>query len=150
MAIAACAAKVPPSESHGDAAGAGATAQAALSQQEAPGAPVAAPRQVAANRALEDPVLARGKELFAKQCAICHGEAGDGAGQFAYLMNPGPRNFQQGNFKLATTQNQIPTDEDLLRTISRGMPGSAMPPWVRGQSLAMSVLGSGGSWPVVR
>ncbi len=72
---------------------------------------------------------ARGKELFAKQCAICHGDEGDGAGKFAYLMNPRPRNLQQGNFKLATAQNQVPSDEDLLRTISRGMPGSAMPPW---------------------
>lgn len=74
-------------------------------------------------------LVVRGKELFAKQCAICHGDAGDGAGQFAYLMNPRPRNLQQGNFKLATTLNQIPSDDDLIRTISRGMPGSAMPPW---------------------
>lgn len=44
-------------------------------------------------------------------------------------MNPRPRDFRQGNFKLATTENQIPTDDDLIRTISRGMPGSAMPPW---------------------
>jgi mono/diheme cytochrome c family protein len=44
-------------------------------------------------------------------------------------MNPRPRNFQQGNFKLSTTLNQVPTDADLLRTLSRGMPGSAMPPW---------------------
>lgn len=74
-------------------------------------------------------LVVRGKELFAKQCAICHGDAGDGAGKFAYLMNPRPRNLQQGNFKLATTQNQFPSDDDLIRTISRGMPGSAMPPW---------------------
>jgi len=78
---------------------------------------------------LTDPVLARGSQLYTKYCTICHGENGDGAGKFAYLMNPRPRNFQQGNFKLATTDNQVPSDEDLLRTISRGMPGSAMPPW---------------------
>ncbi len=76
-----------------------------------------------------DPVLARGGELFAKYCTICHGDNGDGRGKFAYLMNPRPRDFMQGDFKLATTQNQIPTDDDLVRTISRGMPGSAMPPW---------------------
>lgn len=79
--------------------------------------------------AADDPLLARGQALFARQCAICHGDQGDGAGKFAYLMNPRPRDFRQGNFKLATTQNQIPTEEDLVRTISRGMPGSAMPPW---------------------
>jgi mono/diheme cytochrome c family protein len=77
----------------------------------------------------DDALLARGRELFARQCMICHGENGDGAGKFAYLMSPRPRDFRKGMFKLASTQNQIPSDEDLLRTISRGMPGSAMPPW---------------------
>jgi len=71
----------------------------------------------------------RGAVLFGKYCALCHGENGDGAGKFAYLMNPRPRNFRQGDFKLVTTVNQVPSDDDLLRTISRGMPGSAMPPW---------------------
>ena len=74
-------------------------------------------------------LLERGRQLFATQCAICHGEAGDGAGKFAYLMNPRPRNLKSGKFKLVTTENQIPSDDDLMRTISRGMPGSAMPPW---------------------
>ena len=78
---------------------------------------------------IPNPMLARGDELFAKHCTICHGENGDGAGKFAYLMNPRPRDFRQGDFKLATTQNQIPTLDDLVRTISRGMPGSAIPPW---------------------
>ena len=77
----------------------------------------------------DNPTVARGAELFGKYCAICHGEKGDGAGKFAYLMNPRPRNFRQGDFKLSTTRNQIPTDDDLVRAIGRGMPGSAMPPW---------------------
>ncbi|MCH7700965.1 MAG: c-type cytochrome [Planctomycetes bacterium] len=76
-----------------------------------------------------DPYLVRGGELYGKYCTVCHGEQGDGDGKFAYLMNPRPRNFQQGDFKLATTRNQIPSESDLLRTISNGMPGSAMPPW---------------------
>ena len=75
------------------------------------------------------PVVGRGQELYTKYCALCHGDSGDGGGKFAYLMNPRPRNFQDGKFKLSTTQNQIPTEEDLFRTISNGMPGSAMPPW---------------------
>lgn len=90
----------------------------------------AAPRVTSAAMApLDDPVLQRGQALFAKQCAICHGDRGDGAGAFAYLMDPRPRDIRAGNFKLSTTQNLIPTEDDLLRTISRGMPGSAMPPW---------------------
>ena len=75
-----------------------------------------------------DPIL-RGQALFKKQCAICHGDNGDGQGKFAYLMNPRPRNFLAGKFKLATTENLIPSDADLFNTIRRGMPGSAMPPW---------------------
>jgi DMSO reductase family type II enzyme heme b subunit len=71
----------------------------------------------------------RGAVLYQKYCAVCHGENGDGAGKFAYLMNPRPRDFRQGDFKLATTVNQVPSEADLLRTISQGMPGSAMPPW---------------------
>ncbi len=74
-------------------------------------------------------IVARGEALFQKQCAICHGETGDGQGKFAYLMNPRPRNFLQGKFKLTTTENLVPTDGDLLNTLRRGMPGSAMPPW---------------------
>ncbi|MFO0972107.1 MAG: c-type cytochrome [Phycisphaerae bacterium] len=86
-------------------------------------APVADPQ--AGHAAL----LARGQALFARQCVICHGERGDGGGAFAYLMNPRPRNFLRGKFKLTTTQNQVPSDDDLMRTLVRGMPGSAMPPW---------------------
>lgn len=102
-------------------------AQPGVPAQAADAAPVAQSANPEPSAA--DPLLARGQSLFARQCSICHGEAGDGAGKFAYLMNPRPRDFRQGRFKLATTQNLIPTEADLIRTISRGMPGSAMPPW---------------------
>ncbi len=98
-------------------------------QDKKPAAKAEVKPAVAEAQTQTDPVLARGSQLFAKYCTICHGEQGDGLGKFAYLMNPRPRNFKQGDFKLATTANLIPSDEDLLRTISRGMPGSAMPPW---------------------
>lgn len=83
-----------------------------------------------ANQAMAgSPRPTRGEVIFQRQCSICHGETGDGAGPFAYLMNPRPRDLRKGKFKLSTTVNQIPSDQDLLRTISRGMPGSSMPPW---------------------
>ncbi len=100
-----------------------------MSSINRPTAEAAETTTVASTEVAPESVLARGRELFASQCAVCHGETGDGEGKFAYLMNPRPRNFQLGQFKLSTTQNQIPTDDDLLRTIRRGMPGSAMPPW---------------------
>ena len=68
-------------------------------------------------------------EIYGKQCAPCHGAEGFGDGKAAYLLRPRPRDFSQGKFLLVSTDNRVPTDEDLFRTISRGMPGSAMPPW---------------------
>jgi cytochrome c oxidase cbb3-type subunit 2 len=74
---------------------------------------------------------ARGQKLYAKHCQVCHGEKGDGSGEAAYLLHPKPRDFTRGAFRLISTGNGTPTDEDLLRTITQGMPGSAMPPWDR-------------------
>lgn len=91
--------------------------------------PASPPEQNSQAGAATDALFDRGKNLFARQCSVCHGETGDGQGRFAYLMNPRPRDFRQGKFKLATTENLVPAEADLIRTISRGMPGSAMPPW---------------------
>jgi len=71
--------------------------------------------------------LARGQQTFAKQCAPCHGVEGRGDGEAAYLLYPRPRNFHAGKFRLVSTWEGVPTDDDLFQTISRGMPGSAMP-----------------------
>ncbi len=137
LLLAACATTVAPKKT--DAQESGVAGKRAVVPAATPSASTklpSAPAQVESKTAVRlasdvgiESVVARGKEIFARQCVICHGENGDGAGKFAYLMNPRPRNLLQGNFKLSTTQNQIPTDEDILRTISRGMPGSAMPPW---------------------
>jgi mono/diheme cytochrome c family protein len=70
----------------------------------------------------------RGPELFRKHCASCHGETGMGDGPIAWLVFPRPRNFARSEFRLITTDNRVPTDDDLLRVITNGMPGSAMPP----------------------
>jgi mono/diheme cytochrome c family protein len=70
-----------------------------------------------------------GKTRYDKECAACHGAAGDGEGQAAYLLYPRPRDFTNGQFRLISTWDGFPTDEDLFRTVSRGMPGSAMPSW---------------------
>jgi cytochrome c oxidase cbb3-type subunit 2 len=74
-------------------------------------------------------LLELGKQTFQKQCAPCHGVNGDGQGPAAYLLYPKPRNFVAGRFRLISTWDGAPTDEDVFKTISRGMPGSAMPSW---------------------
>src|SRR5262245_21455583 len=74
-------------------------------------------------------LLALGKKTFEKECVACHGPAGNGEGDAAYLLYPRPRDFTSGQFRIISTWDGVPTDEDLFRTISRGMPGSAMPSW---------------------
>ena len=81
-------------------------------------------------RPAQSPALqARAESLFAKQCATCHGRQGRGDGQAAYLLYPKPRDFGEAKFRLVSTDNKVPTDEDLFRTITRGIPRSAMPDW---------------------
>lgn len=71
----------------------------------------------------------RGTLLYAMHCAACHGERGDGLGVAAAFLFPKPRDLLAGNFRLVSTENNVPTREDLQAVLLRGMPGSAMPPW---------------------
>src|SRR2546421_11000506 len=72
----------------------------------------------------------RGKAVYVKWCAGCHGDGGAGDGAAAAHMLPRPRNFTGGPYKTRTTASgQLPTDADLLRAIDDGLPGSAMPGW---------------------
>ena len=81
----------------------------------------------------DDPEVAArlelGRETYQRQCASCHGAEGRGDGEAAYLLNPRPRDFTAGRYRLVSTWEGVPSDEDLYSSISRGMPGSAMPSW---------------------
>lgn len=75
-------------------------------------------------------VLARGKSLYEKKCSICHGASGKGDGDADYLLFPKPRDFARGLFKIRSTPtDELPTDDDLFDTITKGMAGTAMPSW---------------------
>jgi mono/diheme cytochrome c family protein len=80
-------------------------------------------------RAATPELLALGQSVYATQCAACHGSSGRGDGEAAYLLYPKPRDFVAARYRLVSTWERVPTDDDLFRTISRGMPGSAMPSW---------------------
>ncbi|MDP6582778.1 MAG: ethylbenzene dehydrogenase-related protein [Vicinamibacterales bacterium] len=74
-------------------------------------------------------LLALGEQTYQKQCLACHGAEGNGEGEAAYLLYPRPRDFTAARYRLVSTWDTVPTDEDLFRAISRGMPGSGMPSW---------------------
>jgi mono/diheme cytochrome c family protein len=71
-----------------------------------------------------------GKTLYLRYCSQCHGEKGDGEGYAASHLRPRPRNFTTGKFKVRTTPNgALPTHQDLVNIIRRGMPYTSMPAW---------------------
>jgi DMSO reductase family type II enzyme heme b subunit len=73
---------------------------------------------------------APGQQIYEERCAACHGLEGDGAGPGAERLDPRPRDFRRGWYKIRTTASgQLPTDDDLVRVIANGMPGTTMPGW---------------------
>lgn len=76
-------------------------------------------------------LLALGRAVYARRCAGCHGERGDGAGPSARFMTPRPRDFTTGIFKFRSTpgKDSLPTDADLYGTITHGLWGTSMPAW---------------------
>ncbi len=77
-----------------------------------------------------DSVAADGARLFRHLCSPCHGEVGDGRGPAAPALDPPPADFTRGVYKFRTTATgSLPTDDDLFRTISKGVPGTVMPAW---------------------
>ncbi len=72
-------------------------------------------------------LLEQGRGIYFKRCSFCHGLLGDGEGPAAKYLDPRPRDFTLGTFKFRTTHSgELPTNEDLFRTISRGLAGTAM------------------------
>jgi DMSO reductase family type II enzyme heme b subunit len=73
----------------------------------------------------------RGEAIYAKRCLQCHGDEGDGLGPAAERLNPPPRDFTLGLFKIKSSafEADLPNDADLYRMVRDGMPGTAMPGW---------------------
>jgi cytochrome c oxidase cbb3-type subunit 2 len=75
--------------------------------------------------------IAYGSVVYQRRCLGCHGAKGDGNGPAAaFIQKDRPRNFTLGVFKFRLTPSgSMPDDGDLLRTITRGVRGTAMPTW---------------------
>jgi DMSO reductase family type II enzyme heme b subunit len=69
----------------------------------------------------------KGRQTYIRRCSFCHGLLGDGEGPAADYLDPRPRDFTLGTYKFRTTASgELPTDNDLFRTVSRGLPSTAM------------------------
>jgi len=67
-----------------------------------------------------DALVAKGKSLFAVNCASCHGTGGAGNGPAAAALNPKPRNFTESYWKFGGGPARI------VQTITNGSSGTAM------------------------
>ena len=75
-------------------------------------------------------LLNRGRNIYLHMCVYCHGRDGNGGGTATDYLYPWPRDFRKGIFKFRSTPTgKLPRDEDLYRTIIRGVPGTSMPAW---------------------
>ncbi len=70
----------------------------------------------------------KGQALYAQKCAVCHGTTGKGDGVAEFVLFPKPRDLTSGKFKIRSTTS-LPTDDDLFRVVTQGIPGTAMPSW---------------------
>lgn len=91
----------------------------------------AIPRELTPTKVLASSpkLLELGKKVYEQRCSPCHGLDGAGEGTAAYLLFPKPRDFVMARYRLVSTWERVPTDQDLYYVISRGIPGSAMPSW---------------------
>ena len=75
-----------------------------------------------------DRMLIQGKRVYEKYCIGCHGADGDGQGSAADMLIVKPRDFTSGIYKFRSTPSgTLPTDEDLYKTITRGVFRTSMP-----------------------
>lgn len=66
-------------------------------------------------------VVKYGEGVYKANCAMCHGDKGLGDGAAGAALNPKPRNFVEGQWKVGGDSIS------LFKTVSGGIPGTSMP-----------------------
>lgn len=66
-----------------------------------------------------------GHDSYMTNCMICHGDKGLGDGVAAASLTPKPRNLTKDQFKNGLTKEKV------YETLSKGLPGTAMPPFAQ-------------------
>ncbi len=72
--------------------------------------------------------LLMGKQIFTRECFVCHGDEGKGLGPYRDEIRPQPPDFSDSSH-YGTLKNPLFTDSDYYWRISEGLPWSAMPVW---------------------
>ncbi len=75
----------------------------------------------------ENAAPASGETLYKMFCCACHGASGRGDGPAAKTIEGNPRDFWHERFRYVSAKNGVPTQEDLIQTISTGRRFGEMP-----------------------
>ncbi len=75
------------------------------------------------------PVNGHSEGLFRLHCVHCHGITGDAHGTHGTeFLKPYPRDYREGWYKFKSRRRIIRRPrQDLMRTLTEGVPGTAMP-----------------------
>lgn len=78
---------------------------------------------VPASRLGDPAARERGRDLFARYCALCHGERGDGRGERRVGLSTPPRDLTDPSWQSRASPLRI------FVTLREGVAGTAMPSW---------------------
>lgn len=93
-------------------------------------APEPGPDRVLGGITVPAAVLEEGRTGYERWCRGCHGTTGAGDGPVGWNMTPRPRDLTRPHFKFGSVASgQLPTDDDYVRVIRRGLTGTGMLPW---------------------
>jgi mono/diheme cytochrome c family protein len=79
--------------------------------------------EVPVNRLSSDDARERGRVLFRKKCALCHGELADGNGTRREGLSGKPINFHNKEWRASNTPLGV------FEVLSEGKRGTSMPAW---------------------
>jgi mono/diheme cytochrome c family protein len=79
--------------------------------------------EVPVERVSSDDARGRGRALFRKKCALCHGERADGNGARREGLSGKPINFHNKEWRASTTPRRV------FEVLSEGKRGTSMPAW---------------------
>ncbi len=92
------------------------------------------------DRVVDVPTLERGRDLYNRYCATCHGYDGKADTAQARQLDPRPRDFTKAEFKRSDRPGALPSDAQLSKVIANGIPGTGMPAWANIQGVELDAL----------